>query len=394
MQRNSRTLLSAALFLSLSACDSPNGPTPPPPPLPCTYTLSTTTLSVPAAGGSASVSVATTSQCAWTASSDREWMAITSGASGTGNGTVTVMVSVNPGPTIRTGTLTVAGRAVAVREEAQPACTVALTPSGIALSPAPYNATFAVASPSYCQWTAVSAAPWLTVTSGSAGAGNGTVAYAADRNREPPARSAAIVVNDKSFVVTQEGEVVVSCEYSVTPVQFTPCMAATTMSAVVTTQATCSWTAAASPWITVTGGQSGIGPGLVSFSVSDNYDAPRQGIVEVRWPTVTAGQNLQVLQAGCYYGVSTNIINVAAPGGPAYFDMVQQSDPQLCGGPTQNACKWTAVSQASWISITTPMPQVGDGRVNFVVAPNNTGAARTGTVVVRDKTVTITQGGL
>ena len=39
-------------------------------------------------------------------------------------------------------------------------------------------------------------------------------------------------------------------------------------------------------------------------------------------------------------------------------------------------------------------PQQGDGRVNFVVAPNNTGAARTGTVVVRDKTVTIIQGGL
>jgi Viral BACON domain/Putative binding domain, N-terminal len=392
MPLKSRILLPAALFLSLSACDGPTGPTPPQPA--CTYTLSATTLSVPAAGGSAAVGVTTTSQCAWTAASDRDWMTITSGASGTGNGTVNVVVTVNPGPTVRTGTLTVAGQAVAVREEAQPACTVALTPPSVAVGPSPFSGTFAVASPSYCQWTAVSAAPWLTVTSGSAGSGNGTVAYAVDRNRETTVRAASIVVNDKSFVATQEGEVVVACEYSVTPVEFTPCMASTTMTAMVTTQATCSWTAApVSSWITLTEGHIGTGSGLVSFRVSDNYDAPRQGIVEVRWPTVTAGQNLRVLQAGCYYGVSTSNINVATVGGQGHFDVVQQSDPQLCGGPLQNACLWTADSQVPWIIITTPMPQRGDNRVNFTVAPNNTGASRTGTIVVRDKTVTITQSG-
>lgn len=394
IRRLSRILLSASLLLPLSSCDdTPTGPTPPPPA--CTYTLSVTALSVPAAGGSASVGVTTTSQCAWTATSDREWMSITSGASGSGNGTVTVAVPVNPGPTVRTGTLTVAGQAVAVREEAQPACTVALTPSGISLNPSPSNGSFTVASPSYCQWTAVSTAPWLTVTSGSAGAGNGTVAYAADRNGETTVRSASILVNDKSFVATQEGDVVVSCEYSVTPVQFTPCMAGTTMSAMVTTQAMCAWTAApTSSWITLTDGQTGTGSGLVSFRVSDNYDAPRQGIVEVRWPTVTAGQNVQVLQAGCYYGVSTSNITITAPGGAGSFEVLQQSDPYTCGGATQDRCVWTAVSQAPWISITTPMPQQGDNRVNFTVAPNTTGAPRTGTIVVRDKTVTIIQSAL
>jgi hypothetical protein len=391
MTQQSRFLLSAALFLSLSACDdTPTGPTPPPPA--CSYALSVTALSVPAAGGSANVGVTTTSQCAWTASSDRNWMTITSGATGTGTGTVTVAVTVNPGPTVRTGTLTVAGQAVAVSEEAQPACTVALTPSNIAVSPSPFNGTFTVASPSYCQWTAASAAPWLVVTSGSTGSGNGTVAYAADRNQGTTARTASIVVNDKSFVVTQEGEAVVSCDYSVTPVEFTPCMAGTTMTAMVITQATCSWTASpASSWISLTEGQTGTGSGVVSFHVPDNYDAPRQGVVEVRWPTVTAGQNLRVLQAGCYYGVSTSNIDVATVGGQGHFDVVQQSDPQLCGGPTQNGCQWTAVSNAPWITITTPMPQRGDNPVTFVVSPNNTGASRTGTIVVRDKVVTITQ---
>lgn len=40
------------------------------------------------------------------------------------------------------------------------------------------------------------------------------------------------------------------------------------------------------------------------------------------------------------------------------------------------------------------MPQRGDTRVNFTVALNNTGAPRTGTIVVGDKTVTIIQPGL
>lgn len=339
--------------------------------------------------------VTTTSQCSWTASSDREWMSITGGASGAGNGTVTAVVTVNPGPAVRTGTLTVAGQAVAVREEAQPACTVTLTPASASIGHSPFTGSFTIASPSYCSWTAVSGASWLTVTSGAAGTGNGTVAYAADRNLGTTIRSSAIVVNDKGFVVTQEGDAPVSCDYSVTPVAFTPCMTAVQMTAMVTTQATCSWTAApASSWITLIEGQSGTGSGLVSFVVSENYDAPRQGVVEVRWPTATAGQNLHVLQAGCYYGVSTSTISVAAPGGPGYFEVVQQSDPMICGGATQDACLWTATAHASWISITTPMPQRGDTRVNFVVAPNTTGAPRIGTIVVRDKVVTITQPGL
>ena len=149
-----------------------------------------------------------------------------------------------------------------------------------------------------------------------------------------------------------------------------------------------------STWITLTEGQFRTGPGLVSFRVSDNYDAPRQGIVEVRWPTVTAGQNLRVLQAGCYYYVSTSNISIGLGGGPGHFDVLQQSDPNTCGGPLQNACLWTAVTNASWITITTPMPQVGDNRVNFTVQPNQSAAPRTGTIVVRDKVVTVTQSGM
>jgi hypothetical protein len=138
---------------------------------------------------------------------------------------------------------------------------------------------------------------------------------------------------------------------------------------------------------------SGNGPGVIIFRVSDNWDAPRQSVVKVRWPTVTAGQNLQVRQAGCRYAVSTTAMAIAAAGGPGRFDVFQQSDPYTCGGPTQNGCNWTAESDVPWITVVTSMPQFGDNPVSFTVAQNDSTAARSGAISVRGQVVRITQAG-
>jgi hypothetical protein len=167
------------------------------------------------------------------------------------------------------------------------------------------------------------------------------------------------------------------------------------LTAAVTAPAGCTWTAEAdASWITMTGGRSGSGSGTITFKVSDNYDAPRQSVVMVRWPTATAGQNLQVAQAGCRYGVSASTINISAAGGTGRFDVLQQSEPQTCGGATQDRCVWTARASASWITVTTSMPQMGDNPVSFTVAPNSSTAARTGSITVRDQVVRITQAGM
>jgi len=171
-------------------------------------------------------------------------------------------------------------------------------------------------------------------------------------------------------------------------------MTSRTLTAMVTTSDLCMWTATPdASWITVTGGQTGSGSGTITFEVGDNWAPPRTGIVMVRWPTVTAGQNLRVSQAGCFYAVSTPAITMASAGGSMHFDVIQQSDPINCGGPLQNGCLWSASSDASWIAITSSMPRVGDDPVFFTVAPNTDPAPRTGTITVRDKTVVITQAG-
>ena len=55
------------------------------------------------------------------------------------------------------------------------------------------------------------------------------------------------------------------------------------------------------------------------------------------------------------------------------------------------ACDWNAMSNSSFITIDSGSSGNGNGTVNFTVAPNTTGAARTGTLTVAGTNITITQ---
>ena len=92
----------------------------------CTYSLSSSSQSFGSSGGSGSVNVVTTSGCTWTAVSNSNFVAITSGASGAGNGTVSYSVSPNTGAA-RTGTLTIAGKSYTISQSAN-------NPSGLAVT--------------------------------------------------------------------------------------------------------------------------------------------------------------------------------------------------------------------------------------------------------------------
>lgn len=396
MSRLPRRLLVGSVLLLCAAVspgcekDSPTEPSPPP----CTYTLSSTSLSFGSEGGSRSVTVSTGSTCSWTARADSSWLSITSGASGTGGGVVTVSAEANAGTSTRTGALTIADQPVQVNQEAEPLaeCTYDIAPANASVGKEGGTGSFAVTAPSHCQWTAASGAPWVVVTGGQ-GTGNGTVAYSVERNTNTAGREAAIAVADRVFAVTQPGDID-ACQYSVTPVEFSPCMSFSgELMSTITTQAGCPWTATPDvSWMTVTQGQSDSGSGVISFRVLDNWDPPRLGIVRVRWPTPTQGQNLRISQAGCYYAVSKDAFDFVPAGGSGTFTVYQQAEPNTCGGALQNACLWTAQSDVSWITVTTSMPRRGDDEVSFSVAPNS-GPARTGTIIVRDKVVRITQAG-
>jgi hypothetical protein len=59
-----------------------------------------------------------------------------------------------------------------------------------------------VTTTSGCAWTAGSNAPWLTITSGASGTGNGTVGFAAAANTGV-ARTGTLTIAGQPFTVTQ-----------------------------------------------------------------------------------------------------------------------------------------------------------------------------------------------
>ena len=389
--RRATVVFASALIVSF--CGGNNSPSSPTPVAACSsFSLSTRTLTVGAAGGPATVTVTTDAACAWTSTSDHGWMTLVSGASGAGNGVVNVTLTANAAEAARTATLTIGGQAVSVQQAGATPCSFTITPASAAFTKDAANGGFDVTTGAACAWTAASSAPWVTLSSAQ-GTGSAHVTFAVARNADTAERNANISIGDRTFSVTQTGDFG-ACEYSVAPVQLSACMASpSTLSTTIITSATCSWTVASdSSWISLQGGASGTGSSTISFTLAPNFDAARTGKVMVRWPTPTAGQNVVVSQAGCHYAVSVGSISITAAGGTSQFDVIQESDPMECGGPLQNACQWTATASVPWITVTTSMPQAGDNPVHFTVAPNGTGAPRTGTITVRDKTVTINQG--
>jgi all-beta uncharacterized protein/BACON domain-containing protein len=375
----------------LAGCDSSNPAKPTPV---CSYTLNPQNQAFSSDGGAGAVAIATDASCEWSVEGASEWVALSSPSHGTGPGTVTYTILPNADAAAREKTLTVATRPYRISQEGRQPCAYSIAPEQQAVGDEGGTGEVQVTAGAGCAWSATSTVAWLAVTDGGSGRGPGLVKYRVDPNNGADARTGTLAIATRTLTVSQEGEgssQPANCTYAVSPVLFSPCMPAGRVTATVTTEPRCQWTVSAgASWLSVASSSTGAGPGSVTIAFPDNYDAPRDGIVMVRWPTPTAGQNVRVEQAGCTYSVTPSSVSIAAAGGSASFDVVQESQPNTCGGPLQDRCVWTAQSNVGWITITSSMPRTGDNPVAFTVAAN-TGAARTGRITVRDKVVTITQ---
>lgn len=95
----------------------PPAPPPPPPPRPpaCSYRVDPMELKVNDDGRLRKIDVKTADGCAWTASSNADWMHIARGASGSGEGEVWILIEENRGEE-RVGTVTIAGQTVTITQ--------------------------------------------------------------------------------------------------------------------------------------------------------------------------------------------------------------------------------------------------------------------------------------
>ena len=117
-----------------------------------------------------------------------------------------------------------------------------------------------VTAGSGCSWAAVAGVPWIVVSGGSSGVGNGAVVYAVTANTGSSLRSGSITIGGQTFAITQAGAVTTGCSYSlpVTTSSFTAQGGAGSMA--VSASPGCKWTASSQVswiWIMPSWGSSG-----------------------------------------------------------------------------------------------------------------------------------------
>jgi transglutaminase-like putative cysteine protease len=142
-----------------------------------------------------------------------------------------------------------------------------------------------------CAWTAVSNDPFITITSGSSGTGNGKVDYTVPGNTNTTALSGTMTIAGETFTVNQAAG---GCTFKLSPKDGK--LKATGGSATVKVTpnfSDCDWTAVSNDsFITITGGASGVGKGTVTYSVPANTNT-----TALTGSIIIAGETFTVIQA-------------------------------------------------------------------------------------------------
>jgi hypothetical protein len=278
----------------------------------------------PAVGGHGSIRIDARQDCRWTAMLDqasRSWVEIAAGASGSGAGEVQFTVRAHDGPA-RTAHIQIANETVTISQASN--CAVSVDPTMLSVGAQQTSQSIRVESAGGCDWSAASSSPWITVSAGASGAGNGRVDLAIAANQGPQ-RTAAVSIGGQSITVTQAG----GCTYTVSPGSLDLPGVGGAAAVTVTTAAECAWTAESNAsWIVLTAGATGSGTGRVELTAAPNAGPERSASISI------AGQTVSVKQA--------------------------------TGSPY-------AESGAPWIRMTVGESGAGDGHIEFVVEPN-TGA--------------------
>jgi hypothetical protein len=363
-------------------------PTPTPTPAPCTFEISPTSATFGSDAATASIQVTAGAGCAWTASENSSWVTITSGTTGSGNGRVEYRVAANSGGA-RNATLTVAGRTFAISQAAAPppACTFSISPTTQGFADPGGSGSIAItASVNTCAWTAATTAPWISLGANS-GTGNGNVGFTVAANTALTARTGTIAVAGKTFSVSQQGAPPPPppppCTFSISPTtqDNVADTGGSSSVAVTASAASCTWAATSNaPWLTVTSGASGTGNGAVGIAIAANTAAARSGTVTIAGQPFTVTQAAAPAPPPCTFTISPTSQNVAETSTSGSFAV----------NASAGTCAWSALSNASWLMVTSGASGSGNGSVAYNVEANP-GVARSATIAVGGQTFTLSQ---
>lgn len=266
-----------------------------------------------------------------------------------------------------------------------PAACASVNPLAQAFPSGGGNGSVTVTASAGCGWTATSNDSWITIIGGSSGSGNGSVSYQVGANTGSGTvspRTGSITVAGQTVTISQDGVFSSgTCNFLVSPtVQHMPAAGGHgVVTFFIDGNCSISRDTVIEYWISIA---SGSGPQML-YSVEQNTSTnPRTAVIRFRDQTtsnVVATVTIVQDGAGCATAISsrsqafsgaggTSSVNVSAPG----------------------SCRWTSVSNDSFITITSGNSGSGNGGVTYSVAAN-VGPARTGTLTISGQVFTVNQ---
>lgn len=264
-------------------------------------------------------------------------------------------------------------------------CSYQVTPSTFTLPAAttgPNSGVVTVTTQPGCAWQpAVDAAntSWLTTYLVQPGPGNGQFGLAASQNVTNAARTGNISVAGTVITVTQAGA---ACSYTVTPATMSFPVGGGTGTLQV--GANCVWSTGVSDgtWITVPPNTSGTLAGSFTYTIGANLClASRTGAIGVGYPGTKATAQLAITESG-------------SPNNLTLSPSTANIGPALTHGKINvsigTGCPWSAITDVSWLHITSTPQGSGLGSLNYR-ADANPSSTRTGHILVGPQTFTVTQ---
>lgn len=248
----------------------------------------------------------------------------------------------------------------------------ALSPNSLSFSADGGTGQTTLSLPGGTAWNFSSSEDWVTLSGGNSGSGGGSHTLQVGANPTVYPREAKVTFGTAELTVFQSGRVVTLDKRSGS---FGNDGGSLTLQ--VSAEAGGTWTAESDvDWIAIAQGAQGQGSGAVFYIVS-----PFVGGAPSRTAKITvAGIEHLVTQSGYTVSISPNAQTVSGDGGKGIVEVSASIE-----------AVWQALALEPWITILGGQDGIGNGRIEYVLTPNETGAPRSGVIVIGGQTHTISQ---
>ena len=137
----------------------------------------------------------------WTVTPNASWISIIDKETGYGDYVLTLAINANPSFNRRIGTVSIGSATLTISQDGTASAFLSIDPENATAAASGAYGNIAVYATPDASWTAQSLTPWLTISEGASGNGNGNIKYVASANPTLSERTGQIVVTPPYKVI-------------------------------------------------------------------------------------------------------------------------------------------------------------------------------------------------